>query len=97
MQTRILIPNPMATLYYAAHVRIAQTRTQIRQQFFVPLPLYHPVFTIITCGPKSGSGIKNCSRQVPSQSPYRRYVEDDTRLLGDDEIVISADGGGVLL
>ena len=63
---------------------------------FVPLPLHKPVFTIVTCGWKSGKGTKNCSWQEPSQCTYRRYVDDAT-LLGDDEIVISADGGGVLL
>ena len=38
----------------------------LRQEFLTPLPLYHPVFTIVIYGWYSGSGIKNCCRQVPS-------------------------------
>ena len=33
-QTRIQIPNPMATLYYVEHVHIAQTRARIPTPYF---------------------------------------------------------------
>ena len=33
VRTRIRIPNPMATLYYAEHVHIAQIWTRIRMKF----------------------------------------------------------------
>ena len=46
VRTRTRIPNPMATLYYAEHVHIAQTRTQIStpnfcvgdESEYVPVP-----------------------------------------------------------
>ena len=34
MQTRIRIPNPMATLYYGKHVHITQTQTRIPIPYF---------------------------------------------------------------
>ena len=34
VQTRIRIPNPMATLYYPEHVYMAQTLTQIPTPYF---------------------------------------------------------------
>ena len=34
IQTRIQIPNPMATLYYAEYVHIAQTQTRIPTPYF---------------------------------------------------------------
>ena len=34
VQTRIRIQNPMATLYYAEHVHIAQTQTRIPTPYF---------------------------------------------------------------
>ena len=34
VQTRIPILNPMATFYYAEHVHITQTRTQIPTPYF---------------------------------------------------------------
>ena len=33
-RTRIQIPNPTATSYYAEHVHIAQTRTRIPTPYF---------------------------------------------------------------
>ena len=34
VQTRIWIPNPLATLHCAEHVNIAQTQTQIPSPYF---------------------------------------------------------------
>ena len=34
VRTRIQIPNPLATLYYAEHIHVAQTQTQISTPYF---------------------------------------------------------------